>query len=47
MPGFESTGYNGFELGLQGTRFRRYGAPDFESMGYMVSRVSGYRIRGV
>jgi len=30
---------HGFELGVLGTWFRRYGLPGFESTGYMVSWV--------
>jgi len=35
---------HGFELGVFGTCFREYGVPGFESAGYIVSKVLGYRV---
>jgi len=47
VHGCEGTGYTvpDVQLGVQGAWFRKYGVPGFESTGYTVSRVPGYRVR--
>ena len=46
VQGFEGTGLQGtwVKLGVQGIWFRSYMVPGFESTGYIVSMVPGYRV---